>query len=255
MFADAQAYERFMGRWSRLIAPLFVDFAGLEQAANILDVGSGTGALAATIVTRSQQYSVVGIDPSAAYVAYAAAGAAGNRRIHFTVGDARRLQFEDASFDAAVSLLVLNFIPEPALVVAELRRVVRPGGIIAAAVWDYGEGMQMLRTFWDAAIALDPAAAKLDEQLMPLCRAGELGALGLASGLRSVAERGLEAAARFESVDDFWSPFLLGQGPAGAYVASLRADQVEQLRGEIARRLPPAPFALRARVWAMRGIN
>jgi ubiquinone/menaquinone biosynthesis C-methylase UbiE len=139
MFADAQAYERFMGRWSRLVAPLFVDFAGLDGAASILDVGSGTGALAATIAVRDQHHTVVGIDPSAAYVAYAVA-ATSNSRVRFAVGDARRLQFEDASFDAAVSLLVLNFIPEPDLALAELRRVVRPGGIIAVAVWDYGAG-------------------------------------------------------------------------------------------------------------------
>lgn len=255
MFADAQAYERFMGRWSRLIAPPFLDFAGLERGANILDVGSGTGALATSIASRGHQYTVVGIDPSAAYVAYASAAAAGNRRIRFAVGDARRLPFEDASFDAAVSLLVFNFIPEPSLALAELRRVVRPGGIIAAAVWDYGAGMQMLRIFWDAAVALFPTAAKLDERSMPLCRAGELSAMGLTSGLRSVTESGLEAPAQFESVDEFWSPFLLGQGPAGAYVAGLKAEHVEQLRSEVARRLPPAPFTLRARVWAMRGTN
>jgi ubiquinone/menaquinone biosynthesis C-methylase UbiE len=254
MFADAQAYDSFMGRWSRLVAPLLVDFAGFDGAANILDVGSGTGALTAAIAAHDEQHTVVGIDPSAACVAFATA-ASSSSRVRFAVGNARRLSFGDASFDAAVSLLVFNFIPEPDLALAELRRVVRPGGIIAAAVWDYGAGMQMLRIFWDAVTALAPAAASLDERHMPFCRAGELSALGRASGLREITERGLEAEVRFESVDDYWSPFELGQGPAGNYVASLSADQVEDLRIEVTRRLPPAPFTLRARIWAMRGIN
>lgn len=253
-FADAQAYERFMGRWSRLIAPLLVEFAGLADATRVLDAGCGTGALATELAARSPAFRVTGIDISPAYVA-AAHAAAADGRVSFAVGDAQRLNFPRAAFDAAASLLAFNFIPAPRLALAELRRVVRPAGIIAAAVWDYSAGMQMLRVFWDAAMALDPAAANRDERHMPLCRAGELRALWQAAGMGDVAEAGLEAPARFESFDDFWSPFLLGQGPAGAYAASLPAAGLARLRDELARRLPRAPFTLRARVWAVRGVN
>lgn len=254
MFGNAEAYERFMGRWSRLIAADFLDFAALGADSRVLDLGCGTGALAQSIAARCPTSRVVGIDPSAEYIACAAA-AAGTERLSFAVGAAQSLPFEADSFDAAVSLLVFNFIPAPQQALSELRRVVCPGGEIAAAVWDYGEAMQMLRIFWDAATALEPGAAVHDEKHMPLCLAGELQALWDSAGLSAVTEQGLEKAACFASFNDFWSPFLLGQGPAGAYVRSLPAAGVVALREELARRLPPAPFTLRARAWAVRGRN
>ena len=159
MFADAEAYERFMGRWSRLMAPLLVDFARLPAAGTILDVGSGTGSLAMAIAQRSPGYRVVGIDLSQQYVDYA------NARSHpdsvrFQLGDAQKLSFPDATFDASVSLLVFNFIPDAAKALAEIRRVTRPGGPIAAAVWDYGDGMRMLRIA-DFELDMRPAVLRL----------------------------------------------------------------------------------------------
>ena len=256
MFADAESYERFMGRWSRLVAHPFLAFSNLPKAGKVLDVGSGTGALSSAIAERSPQLHIVGIDPSAEYVAYAKSKTPSPDRTVFEVGDAQQLRFPAATFDAAISLLVFNFIPDPGKALRELRRVTRPGGLVSAAVWDYGAGMRMLRVFWDAAVAVDPAAEKRDEKHMPLCRAGELSNLWRAGGLQDVREQPIDVILRFASFADYWDPFLLGQGPAGAYVRSLPRDRVEALRVELKHRVGAAeksPFDLPARVWAVRG--
>jgi SAM-dependent methyltransferase len=258
MFGDAEAYEKFMGRWSRLMAPRLVDFAGSPTGGRVLDVGSGTGALAFAIAERNSTTRVVGIDPSKEYVAYATSRNRFGERASFEVGDAQKLRFSDASFDAALSLLVFNFIPDPNKALLELRRLTKQGGTISAAVWDYGSGMRMLRAFWDAAVHTDPAADKLDEKHMRLCRAGELSALWKQCGLENVDEQPIDIEMKFSSFADYWDPFLLGQGPAGSYVHSLNAKQVQILRGEIKRGLSLTdenkPFVLKARVWAVRGI-
>jgi SAM-dependent methyltransferase len=257
MFSEAEAYERFMGRWSRQLAPVLVSFAGVTDGDAVLDVGSGTGALAAAVALAAPSSSIVGIDPAAAYVALAQARQPGDR-IRFEVGDAQQLRFEDATFDRTVSLLVVNFIPDPATALGEMRRVTRHGGTVAAAVWDYGDGMQMLRTFWDEAVALNPAAAAKDERQMRFCRPGELGAFWRARGLEQVVEEGLSIETRFAGFDDYWEPFLQKQGPAGAYVAALPLGERNQLRARLRRRLlgdgPDRPIVLTARAWAVRGI-
>jgi len=257
MFENAEAYERFMGRWSRLLAPRLVDFTGLPQEGRMLDIGSGTGTLAFAIAERNRRARVLGIDPSKEYVAYAMARNPFPDQASFAVGDAQELHYPDASFDATVSLLVFNFIPNPAKTLFEIRRVTKPGGKVSAAVWDYGEGMRMLRTFWDAAVQIDPAAEKIDEKHMPLCRAGELSALWKQSGLEDVSEQSIDIRTTFESFLDFWEPFLLGQGPAGSYVRRLNDDKLQALRDEIDRRLPlpgqSAPLILPARAWSVRG--
>lgn len=257
MFGDAEAYERFMGRWSRLVAPRLVDFSGLPERGRILDVGSGTGSLAFAIAERNGRARVLGIDPSKEYVAYASSRNPFADRASFEVGDAQQLLFPDTSFDAALSLLVFNFIRDPRKALSELRRVTKPGGKISAAVWDYGAGMRMLRTFWDAVVALDPEAEKFDEKQMPLCRAGELSALWRQGGLEDVREQSIDIKMRFESLADYWDPFLLGQGPAGSYVRRLDHDQLQTLRNEVKRRLSLSaenvPFVLPARVWSVRG--
>jgi SAM-dependent methyltransferase len=257
MFANAEAYERFMGRWSRLVAPRLVDFAQLTETARVLDIGSGTGSLAFAIRERYGRAQIVGIDPSREYVAYAGAKNPFPKRASFEVGDAQQLRFPDHSFDAAVSLLVFNFIPNAAKALREARRVTRPGGGISAAVWDYGDGMRMLRMFWDAAVAVDPDAEKLDEKHMPLCRVGELSGLWRQAGLEDVREQPIDIEMNFKSFADYWDPFLLGQGPAGTYARSLSRDKLNSVREELKRRLStPAedkPFSLRARVWAVRG--
>ena len=257
MFADAEAYERFMGRWSRMLAPLLADFTGLPERGRVLDVGSGTGALAFAVAERNGGVRVLGIDPSHEYVAYATERNRFFGRVGFEVGDAQELHYPDGTFDCALSLLVFNFIPDPKKALSELRRVTAPGGRISAAVWDYGEGMKMLRTFWDAVVHTDPAAEKLDERHMPLCRAGELSALWREGGLENVRERPIGIEMKFESPADYWDPFLLGQGPAGAYVRSLDHEKAQVLREELGRRLAlraeDASFVLPARAWAVVG--
>ena len=257
MFADAEAYERFMGRWSRLVAPQLVDFTDVPDRGRVLDVGSGTGALAFALAERKPRAQVLGIDPSKEYVAYANSRNPFPDRASFEAGDAQQLRFADASFDASLSLLVFNFIPNPGKALREVRRVTKPGGRISAAVWDYGDGMRMLRAFWDGAVRIDAKAEKLDEKHMPLCRAGELSELWRQGGLENIYEQPLAITMRFESFADYWDPFLLGQGPAGAYVRSLTRDRVRALRGEVRSRVSPSPenaaIALAARVWSVRG--
>lgn len=258
MFGDAEAYDQFMGRWSRLVAPRLVDFTNLPERGRMLDVGSGTGSLAFAIAEGKRRARVLGIDPSQEYVAYAMSRNPFPDRASFEVGDAQQLHFPDASFDAALSLLVFNFIPDPKKALLELRRVTKPGGKLSAAVWDYGSGMQMLRTFWDAAVHIDPGAEKLDEKRMPLCRAGELAALWRQGGLENVREQSIDISMRFESLADYWDPFLLGQGPAGSYVRRLDRDKLQALRNEVKLRLRLSaenkPLVLPARVWSVRGI-
>ena len=150
IFSEAQAYEHFMGRWSRKLAPLLVRFAGVRDADTVLDVGSGTGALTAAVAKVAPSSRIVGIDPSASYVAFAQSQH-GSRRVLFEVGDAQHMRFDDAMFDRTLSLLVVNFIPDGRKALGEMTRVTKPKGTVAAAVWDYGEGMEMLRAFWDEA--------------------------------------------------------------------------------------------------------
>ena len=161
------------------------------------------------------------------------------------------------SFDATISLLVINFIPDPSQALREMIRVTRPGGVVAAAVWDYDEGMEMLRTFWDEAIALDPSSEARDERHMPFSRAGELADLWREHGLVDVEETALVIPLTFESFDDFWSPFLEGQGPAGAYVASLSEGARGELKERLRQRLPSqggGTLRLSGRAWAVRGV-
>lgn len=254
MHNDARGYERFMGRWSDLAAPLLTDFAGIPDRGKVLDIGSGTGSLALAIVRLRPHCRVEGIDLSREYIEFARTRAQ-NRRVRFETGDAQKLPFAAGTFDAAMSLLVFNFIPDRLKALSEARRVTRPGGHISAAVWDYGNGMRMLRIFWDAAVALDSSAERFDERHMPLCREGELSKLWVQGGLQKVEELPLEITMRFENFDDFWSPFLLGQGPAGTYVKHLPKPQIPALREEVRKRLedPRGAFTLPARMWAVRG--
>jgi SAM-dependent methyltransferase len=256
MFSAGDAYERFMGGWSRALAPLLVRFAGVRDGDAVLDVGSGTGALASAVAAAASSSPIVGVDPAATFVAFAQARHPEDL-VRFEVGDAQQLRFADGSFDRTLSLLMLNFLPDPEKGLAEMIRVTRPSGTVAAAVWDYGQGMEMLRVFWDEAIALNPHLDARDERHMRFSRRGELGALWREHRLLDVVEDALTIETRFSSFDDYWSPFLERQGPAGAYVATLSANDREQLRLNLRRRLlgegPDRPIVLGARAWAVRG--
>ncbi len=256
MFFHAEAYDRYMGRWSRRLAPLFLEFAGVAEGSWVLDLGTGTSSLALTLAAAIPSVEVVGIDASVAYVGYARTRTA-DPRLQFVAGTAQALPFRHACFDACLASLVINFIPDAHQAVAEMRRVTRPGGKIAACVWDYGEGMVMLRLFWDVAATLDPAAAERYEGRMPYCRSGQLSALWRERGLAHVEETGLTIALEFSSFGDFWSPFLEGQGPAPSYTVGLSSERryalQERLRAEILSRDRDRPFTLMARAWAVRG--
>ena len=255
MFSASDAYERFMGRWSRRLAAAFVTFADVRPGDVVLDAGCGTGSLASAVLAVAPA-RVVGIDPSSAYIQAARAHVTDSRAT-FEEADVRQLRFADASFDKALSLLVLNFVPTPGQALDEMRRVTRPGGVVAAAVWDYGDGMEMLRAFWDEVVALDPSSDSQDERHMPLSRSGELTKLWGDHDLAGVEETPLVIPLAFSSFDDFWSPFLGGQGPAGALVASLGDDRREVLRERLRARLATAAdgsLRLLARAWAVKGV-
>lgn len=246
-------YEGYMGRWSRLIAGEFLAWLSLPTQLDWLDVGCGTGALTGTIAARSTPDRLAGIDLSAGFIEVARNTLGPD--VDLRVGDAQALPFDDAEFDAVVSGLALNFVPEPDQAVAELRRVTKPGGTIALYVWDYAEGMEMIRTFWDVAVSLDPSVVALDEaNRFPLCDLDRLEDLFKAAGIREVQTTGLVARTAFKSFEDFWTPLLGGQGPAPSYVTSLSESDRSELSQALRETLTPLgdPFSLGARAWAIR---
>ena len=256
VFDRASAYEPYVGRWSRLLAPRFVGWLGAPGGKPWLDVGCGTGALTEAILAAARPALVCGVDPSADYVEHARAKVR-DHRASFAVGDATALHFPDAAFFVAAAALVLNFVPDAGLAVAEMRRVVEPEGTVAAYVWDYAEGMTMMRIFWDAAVELDRTAASLDEGArFSICRPARLKACFESAGLAHVEVRELNVEMHFRDFDDFWHPFLGGQAPAPAYVASLDDDRRVAVRELIRSRLPIAAggsIDMTSRAWAVRG--
>jgi SAM-dependent methyltransferase len=256
VWAGAAAYERFMGRWGRSIARPFLAWMGVAPGARWIDVGSGTGALTATILEVAAPAAVLGVEPSEAFLGRARETLGGGRA-SFQVGDAAAIPAADRSHDVVVAGLVLNFVPDVPAALAEWRRVTRAGGTVGAYVWDYAGRMQMLRCFWDAAVALDGAARALDEGVrFPTARPEALAAPFEAAGLTDVTTRAIEVPTRFADFDDLWAPFLGGQGPAPAYVATLPAPGREALRERLRASLPVAQdgsIDLVARAWAVRG--
>lgn len=258
VWATGAAYEPYVGRWSRLVAHAFLDWLAVVPASRWLDVGCGTGALSQTILAFANPAEVRGIDRAEGFVAFAREQLH-DPRIRFEVGDAQALPVEDAQYDAVVSGLVLNFVPQPRLAVAEMVRAVRPGGVVGVYVWDYAGKMQLMRHFWNAAVALNPAAVELDEgRRFPICQPQPLLGLFQAAGLRNVAVRAIEITTEFRDFDDYWSPFLGGQGPAPSYVMSLSEEQRTALRERLRASLPVAldgSIPLEARAWAVRGMR
>jgi len=257
VWAQGAGYERYVGRWSRLIADEFLKWIAIPHGQVWLDLGCGTGALSQRILERHAPAHLVGIDSSDGFVSHARAQIT-DQRAEFRVGDARSLPVSDRAFDAAVSGLVLNFVPDQPKAVAEMRRATRPGGKIAVYVWDYAGDMQLIRRFWDAAIALNPAARDFDEGIrFPVCRPEPLRALFASAGLRDVATNAIDVPMAFENFDDYWSPFLDGQGPAPGYCMSLPEEDRIALREHLRTSLPTnrdGKIRLIARAWAVQGV-
>jgi ubiquinone/menaquinone biosynthesis C-methylase UbiE len=249
---SAPAYDRFMGRYSRPLAPLLADFAGIEAGLCVADVGCGPGALTAELARRVGPEHVAAADPASGFAAACAE--------RFTGADVRtapaeKLPWPAESFDAVLSQLVINFLRDADAGVREMRRVARHGATLASCTWDYGGEMEMLRTFWDAALTLAPAAPD-EARSMGYGDPDSLRELWLRSELHEVKTTELRVNVDYTGFDDFWQPFLTGTGPAGAYCVSLEADHQAALREECWRRLgaPPRPFTLSARAWAVRGV-
>lgn len=247
-------YEQYVGRWSRQIAPMFLSWLKIPAGRRWLDVGCGTGALCATIVDRCSPSSVAGVEPSEGFLKTAKENLAGRAALH--QGSATAIPLDDASVDVAVSGLVLNFVPDPPAALLEMARVTSKGGTIAAYVWDYAARMGLIRFFWDAAVELDPEAAKLDEGArFPLCRPEALERLFAGAELQEVDVKPIDIPTSFSDFDDYWRPFLGGQGPAPAYAMSLGETARARLRDRIRERLPTeanGSIPLTARAWAAR---
>jgi SAM-dependent methyltransferase len=247
-------YERYIGRWSRRVAPVFLSWLEIPAGRRWLDLGCGTGALCAAIVDHSSPSALAGVEPSAGFLQTAKQNLAGRAVLH--QGSATAIPLDDAAVDVVVSGLVLNFIPDQRAALAEMARVTGSGGSIAAYVWDYAGKMELMRYFWDAAVELDPDAAKLDEGIrFPLCRAEALVALFRSAGLGRVEATAIDIATPFASFEDYWEPFLGGQGPAPAYAMSLDETARAKLRDRLRARIPAqadGSIALIARAWAVR---
>ena len=256
VWASGLAYEPYMGRWSRLVAREFLAWLDAPPGGRWIDVGCGTGALSGTVLDSAGPFDLTALDRSAGYTQFARQQVRDDRAC-FLVGDATRLPLAPGLYDVAVSGLVLNFVPRPAQMVAEMVRVVRPHGLVAVYVWDYAGGMEFQRHFWDAAAALDPPARGVDTgQRFPLCRPEPLADLWRAAGLEAVETRAIDVPTRFRDFDDYWMPFLGGQGTVPGYVMALSAERRAALRDHLHTRLPVAAggsISLTARAWAVRG--
>jgi ubiquinone/menaquinone biosynthesis C-methylase UbiE len=254
-WSSATSYEPYVGRWSRRVAVEFVEWLDRPRGARWLDVGCGTGALLETVLFALPT-EVVGVDPSPAFVTHAAAHVA-DPRARFVVGDARALPVADGRFDVAVSGLMLNFVPERNVALREMARAVGPGGVVAAYVWDYPSGMQLMTHFWDAAVELDPDARTTQEGVcFGFCRPDPLRSMFARAGLTDVEVQPVVVPTVFQDFDDYWTPFLGGTGPAPAYATSLDDERRSALREALQDRLPSeddGSIHLTARAWAVRG--
>ncbi len=257
-WSSGDSYEQYVGRWSRLVAKEFISWLAVPEDSRWLDVGCGTGALSQTILELTNPKKVWGIDKSEDYIK-TARDKVNHPNAVFEAGDAQSLPVESEIVDIAVSGLVLNFVPQPSQMIAEMRRAVRKGGIVAIYVWDYAGKMQFMRHFWNAAAALDSAAIDLDEgRRFPICNPDSLLDLFRAAGLKDITTRPIDILTDFNDFDDYWTPFLGGQGPAPGYAMSLTEERRAQLRDRIYNSLPFAldgSIPLVARAWAIKGVK
>ena len=256
LWASGAAYESYVGRWSRIVARECLHWFAGRTGLSWLDVGYGTGELTKAIVETQSPSRVVGIDPSEGFIAFAREHVQ-DENVEFDVGDTMNLPYEEDEFDAVVSGLVLNFVPAPDRALSGMARIIRPEGIVAAYVWDYADKMEMIRCFFDAAVALDPDAAKIDEgPRFTICDPDRLGELFQSAGLRAVETKAIDIPTNFRDLDDYWTPFLAGTGVAPAYVVSLSEAKRTALRERLREMLPIAQdgsISLIARAWAVKG--
>lgn len=250
------SYEQYMGRWSRQVAPHFLDWLAAPHGADWLDIGCGTGALTAAILARCEPESVVSIDPSAGFLDKARADV-DDPRVSFTVGDAQDLPVTGKSKDVVVSALMLNFVADRAKALAEMKRVARADAAIGFYVWDYpGGGVQFMRAFWNAATSLDPAASELTEdRRFPFCTPDGLRVLVSDAGFAAIDMTGIETPTIFRDFEDYWRPFTLGAGPAPGYCMNLAPGTRERLRAKLSETLPrqaDGSIHLSTRAWAVK---
>jgi SAM-dependent methyltransferase len=245
----ADAYDRFMGRYSVPLAPQLADFAGVEPGRRVLDVGCGPGALTAELVRRVGASQVFAVDPSEPFVT---AAQERHPEVDVRLASAEQLPFDDDEFDAVLAQLVVHFMADPVAGLGEMARVTREDGVVAACVWDHGGGRGPLSLFWSAARERDPDV--MDESELAGARGGDLTELFEAAGLREVEETALSVDIEHPSFDEWWEPFTLGVGPAGAHVAGLDADEQERLRERCRELQPEPPFVVTAYAWTARGL-
>jgi SAM-dependent methyltransferase len=245
----AEAYDRFMGRYSLLLSPQLADFAGVRRGQRVLDVGCGPGALTAELATRLGPAAVTAVDPSEPFVA---ATRARNPGVSVLQASAERLPFPEHAFDAALAQLVVHFMSDPVAGLTEMARVTRRDGVVAACVWDHAGGQGPLSLFWRAARELDPGVD--DESGLAGAREGNLAELFEAAGLREIEESAMSVSLEHPSFEEWWEPYTRGVGPAGSYVAGLGPERQAELRERCRALLPRPPFVLTSRAWATRGL-
>jgi SAM-dependent methyltransferase len=245
----AEAYDRFMGRYSYPLGPKLADHAGVSGGQRVLDVGCGPGALTAELVERVGPESVSAVDPSEPFVA---AARARNPEVQVRQASAAALPFQDGTFDASLAQLVVHFMPDPIRGLREMKRVTRPDGVVAACVWDHAGGQGPLSLFWEAARELDSGLE--DESHLPGSREGHLAELFAAAGLREIEATALSVTVEHPTFEEWWEPYTLGVGPAGAYAAGLEPERQARLRERCRELLPAPPFQVEARAWTARGL-
>ncbi|MFY9837098.1 MAG: class I SAM-dependent methyltransferase [Xanthobacteraceae bacterium] len=256
--SDGAAYEKFLGRWTKELAPRFLNFATFSDEGPILDVGTGTGSLAFAMAARWRSRSIVGIDIAEPYIDYARARFK-NKSPQFEIGDAASLPYDDATFVGTAAQLVLNFVPNALAAVKEMQRVTRSGGTIAAAIWDFRGGLVYQRLFWDTAAGIDPKAGDARDRLFSgaLALPDGLPNLFRAAGLKKVQQGSLTIRMKYACFDDYWRPLLGGQGPVGTYVASLEDNLSLKIEDAVRRAYcsgsPDGGRSLTATAWAARG--
>jgi len=257
MFDVAEAYEVRMGRWSRQLAPLFLEFVGVRDGENVLDVGCGTGSLSATLARVTAASKIVGIDPSKGFIDYARTQIA-DPRVIFEVGDAQNMPYPDASFDRCMALLAVDWIPDARKAAIEMRRVTKTVGVVATTMWDRSRANELDGCFWDAAETIDPTVKRPSERRRSYGSAEALSELWNGAGLTDIEVTDLTMSCQFSSFDDLWQRYLTGEGATDAYMEGLSANRREvlkqRLRQDVLRGGADGPFTLQAKAWAVKGI-